>query len=69
MITYVDVFERQINNGTVNTVDAPIYQLSLWTAVLLIVITYATVQALYNMDIGADSMIYRLTNIKHAHLN
>jgi len=68
MMTYVDTFERQ-TNGTVVTVDAPIYQICLWTAVVLILAVIAAVYALYNMDIGADSMIYRMTNIKHAHLN
>jgi len=61
------VINNSNNSNTTGTLDAGKYQITLWSSVALILIVWGAVYAMYNMDIGADSMIYRATNIKHTH--
>jgi len=59
--------DANTSNGTnpVTSEDAAAFQVILWSAILLIIIIYAAVYALYSMDVGADSMLYRMTGAKH----
>jgi hypothetical protein len=63
------IWLRQDNNsnGTTptNSTDAAAFQVILWSAVLLILIIYGAIYALYTMDTGADSLLYRMTGSKH----
>lgn len=43
--------------------DTQTYQIVIWASILLIIAVYLAIYAIYSMDIGADSLIYRLTTI------
>jgi len=61
---------QEVNNNTniTGTKDAATFQICLWFPILLAIVLLATIISMCCMDIGADSMIYRSTNIKgHAH--
>jgi len=51
------------------TKDAATYQIVTWFSIILIISMLATICAFCYMDVGADSMIYRSTNIKHQHIS
>jgi len=58
------------SNQTVNgTKDAAMFQICLWFPIILGLTLIAIIVAMCTMDIGADSMIYRTTNLKQIHLS
>lgn len=67
---YAESFYNKIaddSNGTTPTKPdtAAAFQVILWSSIGLVLAIYAAVYALYNMDVGSDSLIYRMTSGKH----
>jgi len=67
---YVESFYNKLaddSNGTTPTKSdaAASFQVILWSSIGLVLVIYAAVYALYNMDVGSDSLIYRMTSGKH----
>jgi len=59
-------FENQQNNSVVpnSSVDYAQFQILLWGSILLILVTYFAIYTLFTMDVGADSLLYRMTSVK-----
>lgn len=57
---YFNHYGIRASNDTGNS-DAAIFQITLWSSVLLILVVYAAIYSLFAMDVGADSLLYRLT--------
>jgi len=58
-------FEHQTTNGTTPGLSrAANFQISLWFTIGIILVLIAIVYAVYNMDVGADSIIYRFGGVK-----
>jgi len=61
---YIDQVIRQSNNSNntnTSTDNASGFQIVLWMSIVLFLFLYGSVYSLYAMDIGADSLLYRMT--------
>jgi len=58
---------NQTTNSTVYGKDAATFQICLWIPIILVLGMLAVIIAFCNMDVGADSMLYRSTNLRHQH--
>jgi len=65
MGTVINSFIDQATNGTVTTdIDTQQFHLLLWGSIVLAIALYGAIYTLVSMDVGADSLLYRMTNVK-----
>jgi hypothetical protein len=68
LFPYLDPVSRQSNNSnnTDNTTkdNASSFQIVLWMSIILALFLYGAVYPLFSMDVGADSLLYRMTSGK-----
>jgi len=64
--TFTDAGNGTSTNGTSTNPEVS-FQTGMWTGIILILIVFYCVYAVYTMDVGYDSLIYRATNLKHQH--
>jgi len=53
------VIRETATNGTTGFTSTEAYQITLWSSIILVVALILTLCALFNMDVGNDSMLYR----------